>query len=41
MMCIEVSDPQESNLEENSEMQAEEESLTLQVWINQLHKNEI
>ena len=41
MMCIEVPDPQESNSEENSEMWAEEESLKLQDWINQLYKNEI
>ena len=37
MTCIEVADPQE----ENSETQTEEESLTLQDWINQSHKNEI
>ena len=41
MTCIEVSNPQELNSEENSEMWAEEESLTLQDWINQSCKNEI
>ena len=41
MMCIEVANPQELNLEEKSEMQTEKESLTLQDWINQSHKNEI
>ena len=41
MMCIEVSNPQELSFEENSEMWAEEERLTLQDWINQSHKNEI
>ena len=41
MTCIEVANPQELNLEENSEMQTEEESLTLQDWINQSRKNEI
>ena len=41
MTCIEVANPQESNLEENSEMWTEEESSTLEDWINQSHKNEI
>ena len=41
MMCIEASNPQELNFEENSEMWAEEERLTLQDWINQSHRNEI
>ena len=38
MTCIEVANPQELNLEENSEMQTEEESFTFQDWINQSHK---
>ena len=41
MTCIEVADPPELNSEENSEMQTEEESFTLQDWINQSHKNEV
>ena len=41
MMCIDIINPPEMNLEENSEMQTEEESWTLQDWINQSHKNEI
>ena len=41
MMCVEVSDPQETKSDKNSEVWAEEESLTLQDWIHQSHKNEI
>ena len=41
MVCIEVADPPELKLEENSEMQTEEESVTLQDWIDQPHKNEV
>ena len=40
MMCIEESNLQQLNLEVNSEAEAEEESLTLQDWINQSCKNE-
>ena len=41
MICIEITDPPKLNLEENSEMQIEEESWTLQHWIDQGHKNEV
>ena len=41
MTCIEVANTQELNSEENSETWTEEESFTLQDWINQSHKNEI
>ena len=41
MTCIEIPDPPELNSKENSEMQTEEESWTLQDWIDQSHKNEI
>ena len=41
MMCIEITDPPEWNSEENSEPQTEEESWTLQDWIDQSHKNEV
>ena len=41
MTCIEITDPPELNLEENSEMQTEEESWTLQDWIDQSHRNEV
>ena len=40
-ICNDIIDPPELNLEENSVMQTEEESWTLQDWIDQSHKNEI
>ena len=41
MTCIEITDPPELNLEENSETQTEEESWTLWDRIDQSHKNEV
>ena len=41
MTCIEVANTQELNSDANSEVWTEEESFTLQDWINQSHKNEV
>ena len=41
MMCIEVANPTELNLDKNSETWTEEESVTHKDWIDQSHKNEV